>query len=60
MEFSTLAKGINRGLGANKLHKPSIEYFFKRLEENMYNNNNNTKKAVDFYKEWHTEDGLKI
>ena len=25
----------------------------------MYNNNNNTKKAVDFYKEWHTEDGLK-
>ena len=26
-EFSTLAKGINRGLGANKLHKPSLIFF---------------------------------
>jgi len=40
---------------------PSIEYYFYKLKEEMYKNEPNSKtqkSANDFYKKWHTDDGL--
>jgi hypothetical protein len=60
LEFIKLKKKLDKQQTSKGL-PPSIEYYFYKLKEEMYKNDPNSKtqkSANDFYKKWHTNDGL--
>ena len=60
LEFIKLQKKLEKQQTSKSL-PPSIEYYFYKLKEEMYKNDPDSKtqkSANDFYKKWHTNDGL--